>query len=163
MALIKCKECSSEISTKAEACPKCGAKVLRTTLFTKIVGTVFGFLVLSAVIGSSGNSSNQPPKTPDQIAAEKKADEQDTQRFIAARAAARAIKSALRDPDSLQFEAVRVSDNAKVICAEYRAKNGFGGTNRESIVFVNGSAHKDAATWNKNCAVAMSNYLYAVK
>jgi len=26
MALVKCKECGSEISDKAEACPKCGAK-----------------------------------------------------------------------------------------------------------------------------------------
>lgn len=27
MALIKCEECGNEISTKAEACPKCGAPV----------------------------------------------------------------------------------------------------------------------------------------
>lgn len=29
MALIKCKECGGEVSTKAKACPKCGAKVPR--------------------------------------------------------------------------------------------------------------------------------------
>lgn len=26
MTLLKCKECGNEISTKAESCPKCGAK-----------------------------------------------------------------------------------------------------------------------------------------
>jgi len=30
MALIKCKDCSNEISDSAEACPKCGAPVPRT-------------------------------------------------------------------------------------------------------------------------------------
>lgn len=30
MALIRCRECNSEISTEASACPKCGAKVPRT-------------------------------------------------------------------------------------------------------------------------------------
>ncbi|WP_412514572.1 MULTISPECIES: zinc-ribbon domain-containing protein [Shewanella] len=26
MALVKCKECGEEVSTKAKTCPKCGAK-----------------------------------------------------------------------------------------------------------------------------------------
>lgn len=30
MALMSCKECGTEISTKARACPKCGAKVPHT-------------------------------------------------------------------------------------------------------------------------------------
>ncbi len=30
MALIACKDCGTEVSTSANACPKCGAKVPRT-------------------------------------------------------------------------------------------------------------------------------------
>ena len=35
LSLVKCKECGTEISKKAAACPKCGAK--RTTRLTKLV------------------------------------------------------------------------------------------------------------------------------
>jgi hypothetical protein len=42
MALIQCKECKSEISDAAAACPKCGAKPTKKTSFlTWIVGAVF--------------------------------------------------------------------------------------------------------------------------
>lgn len=42
MALTKCKECNSEISTKADQCPKCGAKQKRWG---------FGRVILWGVIG----------------------------------------------------------------------------------------------------------------
>ena len=34
MALVKCKECKTEISNKADACPNCGAKPPKKTSFT---------------------------------------------------------------------------------------------------------------------------------
>ena len=49
MALTKCKECGHEISKSATACPSCGAKNRRTSLFTKIVAVFFGFVVLSII------------------------------------------------------------------------------------------------------------------
>lgn len=67
MAMTKCKECGNEISTKADACPKCGAKQVRTSGCAKvalvfIVGTVF-----LAVIGPCGRDtttrSQLPPST----------------------------------------------------------------------------------------------------
>lgn len=49
MALVKCKECGSDVSTKAKTCPKCGAKApKKTSLFTWIVT---GF-VAAAIIGT---------------------------------------------------------------------------------------------------------------
>ncbi len=50
MALIKCKECGTEVSSKAENCPKCGAKVANKTG----CGTVLGIMLLLMlfVIGS---------------------------------------------------------------------------------------------------------------
>ena len=44
MALVKCKECGSEISNKAAACPKCGAKVRRTS------GCAWLFLILLGLL-----------------------------------------------------------------------------------------------------------------
>lgn len=37
MALIKCKECGEEISSKAEKCPKCGIKIRKTSTITWVV------------------------------------------------------------------------------------------------------------------------------
>jgi hypothetical protein len=46
MALTKCKECNTEISTKADRCPKCGAKQKRWTIGRIIV---WGFIGLLAI------------------------------------------------------------------------------------------------------------------
>lgn len=46
MALVKCKECGAEVSTKANACPKCGAKApKKTSLFTWLVLIFIIFIV----------------------------------------------------------------------------------------------------------------------
>jgi hypothetical protein len=56
MALVKCKECGEEVSTKAKTCPKCGAKAPRkTSLFTWLVLFFIVFIVYAA---------NQSPTTP---------------------------------------------------------------------------------------------------
>ena len=50
MALTKCKECGTEISTKAEQCPKCGAKAKKkTSLFAWICAVVFGFWMIGYI------------------------------------------------------------------------------------------------------------------
>lgn len=54
MAFIKCGECRKKISDKAQACPQCGAPVVKgaappkkkTGLVTWIVATLFGFWVI---------------------------------------------------------------------------------------------------------------------
>lgn len=46
MALVKCPECASEVSTAAAACPKCGASRIpkkKTSAFTWIVTIIAGF------------------------------------------------------------------------------------------------------------------------
>lgn len=69
MALIKCKECGNEVSTKAEACPKCGAKVPTDKVGC---GTVFGVVILTVIIlsvfssafdSSSDHAANAEPAT----------------------------------------------------------------------------------------------------
>lgn len=54
MALIKCKECGHEISKSAKSCPNCGAKIVRTSGFTKLVA----FFIALSVIGYIASNSN---------------------------------------------------------------------------------------------------------
>ena len=52
MALNKCKECGNEVSTKAEACPKCGAIQKKKTSCLGCLGAVILILITLGVIGS---------------------------------------------------------------------------------------------------------------
>ena len=48
MALVKCKECNEEISSKAKVCPKCGVKPpKKTSLFTWLVLIIIVFVIYS--------------------------------------------------------------------------------------------------------------------
>ncbi|MER1941091.1 hypothetical protein ABS755_10340 [Castellaniella sp. FW104-16D08] len=62
-----------------------------------------------------------------------------------------AIKQSLRDPDSLQWEWKAVNLDNGALCYLYRAKNGFGGYNREGTVIVDGKSYTSNAQWNKYC------------
>ncbi|MFH1020897.1 MAG: hypothetical protein V1782_09870 [Pseudomonadota bacterium] len=55
MALVKCKECDEEISSKATKCPKCGIEIKKTSTFTWIVCAILLFWFIGK-IGSFGNS-----------------------------------------------------------------------------------------------------------
>jgi hypothetical protein len=58
MALKKCKECGNEVSSKADACPKCGAK-----LKPKSIGCG-GLLLVLIVIGIIGSLFSTTMKDP---------------------------------------------------------------------------------------------------
>ena len=64
MAMMKCKECGNEISTKAEACPKCGAKNTKSSgCATTIIG-LLGLMVFLSLLGRcSNNDSNYSPSS----------------------------------------------------------------------------------------------------
>lgn len=165
MALVKCKECGSEVSSKAEACPKCGARVARKPMGC---GSLIGVIILGAIIISAFSSifssskdtkstaaAVPPPETPEQAATRKQKDAA-VQR---ATAGAVALKKAMRDPDGFKLESALVIDGSGAVCYDYRAKNGFGGTNVGHAVFSgDGKTFKtsemDGFTrlWNKECA-----------
>ena len=65
------------------------------------------------------------------------------------------IKRSLRNPDSVVWENVWANDDGSVVCVEYRAQNGFGGMNRESIATIHGRITEDGNMWNKNCLKSM--------
>ena len=62
MALTKCKECGHEISKSAASCPNCGAKIRRTSLFTKIVAVFFGLVAISMIVGHQSGDKAQTKK-----------------------------------------------------------------------------------------------------
>lgn len=65
MALIKCKECSKQISSKAKSCPHCGAltpkktSVLTWILFV-FIGLPFGYTVFVATSVKNEQAKQQP-------------------------------------------------------------------------------------------------------
>lgn len=88
MALIKCAECGGEVSSKAAACPKCGAKPpAKTSLVTWIIGGIFLVFVyqctqlsgfadrpdtsapsrVSSPASSAGATSSPTPIAPDKV------------------------------------------------------------------------------------------------
>jgi hypothetical protein len=60
MSLINCKECGREVSSKADQCPGCGARLKKKTGCLKLLGYGFATLFVLAVIGSIGNRNKTP-------------------------------------------------------------------------------------------------------
>lgn len=159
MALIKCHECRNDVSTEAKSCPKCGAKVRRpTSPLTYIFLVLFG-LSLFYIFGATRPDVPPAPPTPEQLAESAKKET----RFQKTRIVAQAIKSSLRDPASLQWDSIGVTDDASVMCFVYRAKNGFNAMTQEFVVHANGKTSQTPAAWNKYCANKTSIDLLSVR
>lgn len=159
MAMTSCKECGAKISDNAVNCPSCGFKPRRTSRVTMALAILLvgGFLI--TVFG--GRTSL--PSEPAVVQAPDPEKEAASKRYGAAMAAAASLKRAARDPDSLQFESFRVSDDSSVICTAYRARNGFGGMNKAIAVFVNGTGGDDPTRWNKHCTKPLNDMLPLVQ
>jgi hypothetical protein len=117
---------------------------------------MFG-LGLIGEIGAGLSGTNPTAQT------ESTQDKQKTHRDYQAYLAAKALKASLRNPDSLSFEEILANDDGSVICATYRAQNGFGGMNIEHIVFKDGEPSQSHASWHTNCAHKMLNDVTAVR
>jgi hypothetical protein len=165
MALIKCRECGKEISSKAQACPNCGAAARKG--FGCVGSTLIiiaGVFVIGAIVsGIVGKEPPTPtaPKAKEQLAAEKAKADREQARGAKAVAAGVVVKSSLRDPESVVWESIRANDDASIICIEYRARNGFGGMNRGFVVFVKDRPSQEPSAWNKNCTQPLGGVAYA--
>ena len=139
MALTKCKECGNEISTKAEACPKCGAKRPKATSgFTWIMGGLVGLMVYSCIavshkaneardnmaaaeaVSAQANAARIAKLTPEQRAAEEKRQAEAAEKkaiedakTTVAYACRELVTKQLKDPDSAKWESPWYTD-AKV-------------------------------------------------
>ncbi|QDG36556.1 zinc ribbon domain-containing protein [Alteromonas mediterranea] len=160
MSLVKCKECGNKVSTKASACPNCGANPpKKTSLFTKIVAVlivVTAFMMFNIESNLTPEERQQRQELAKQREAERKAEEAaEAQREAkeqaeekrkgfhclsswdgSHRGVVKYVESILRDPDSFEHVETRitpVNDNVHYLTMTYRAKNGFGGVNVESV------------------------------
>lgn len=152
MAVTACRECGGQVSDRAAACPHCGAKPRKKT--SPVAWVIVGLFVLAAVkIGTSGDSPAPPPAQASSASATK-VDK------AASRAATWAVRlrDASRKPESFRLDHATVIDGTEAVCYEYRAENGFGGTNREKAVLDSntgefkrsGNAGFDAL-WDREC------------
>lgn len=57
MALVKCKECGEQVSTKAKTCPKCGAKAPKKTSFFTWLVLIFIIIVVYTACQDSSPTS----------------------------------------------------------------------------------------------------------
>lgn len=155
MALVKCRECGGEVSTEARACPKCGARIKRALNWPAITLAA----AVGVTIGALALFLEGPPQTPDEAAARSA----EAARRAAAEGVVRGLRDLVRDPDSMVVEQALVSEAGDVVCVRYRARNGFGGMNRELAVLTPDGAGTDAAAWSRHCTGAMHDELRSVR
>lgn len=166
MSLSKCDQCGLQVSTEAKACPSCGAPPPKgiSPWRVLLIGTFcLGVYSCSSGIPDAHKGSDVLPPTAEQIETDKRADASDAARFGLAIDTAKAVRSVMRDPDSLRFDTMLVNRDATISCARYRAKNGFGGMNQEGAVVVNSSLQKATkANWSRYCEAGMVDLMAAV-
>jgi hypothetical protein len=164
--LIKCQECGREVSDSAASCPGCGSPIKRadatgrgasgnSTSAGCLAGCATLIVIIAILVSLSqcsqfGGSSEAP--NPAASSTPSKAEAADTFRTKMGAIAVASLKNALRDPDSLVVESVLVSDDGKYSCLTYRAKNGFGGMNRDTVVFTVAGGDESSRGWNRHCA-----------
>jgi hypothetical protein len=99
-------------------------------------------------------------KVKQEVAKIKEADIKE-KRFRVAVALLKSVKSSLRDPESFAVEYVGVNEDATVACVEYRAKNGFGGMNKELAVYAKNNISQTPESWNKHCTTNLYDMKHA--
>lgn len=87
-------------------------------------------------------------------------DAQEAARFNATASAVGRVRDLMRDPDSLVFERITTTRDAKVICIAYRSRNGFGGMEREGIAFLDGRLVRNSEIYAKPCKDAVLDMTY---
>lgn len=127
MALIKCKDCGKQVSSKADKCPHCGVKI-KTGIgwFGAIMIWVGIFLVYG--LFQTGNE-NQAPKTEAELRKDKietAFSPWDGSHYQLERQ----IKEAMNDPKSYEHDKTTYSDHGDylIINTTFYGKNAFGGT-----------------------------------
>lgn len=155
MSLTECKECSQQISDKAEACPHCGAKVDRSSIGC---GGVIILVVFFGMIYGWMSSGSGPSDTPQAHIDHAATTKQDAAVSRAA-AGAKLLKKSMRDPDSFKLDSALVINGTGAVCYEYHARNGFGGVNAgqaalsgDSKQFLTSEQAGFSALWNRVCA-----------
>jgi hypothetical protein len=146
MALRRCKECGKEMSTRAAACPHCGAKPRRTSFGTWLVLVVIGLGVISWYSASQRIEENAAQRAQDgaaraaklspadkaaedrRLAAAKAAEQREREEGTMAYACKEWVRKSLHDPGSAEFEQPFAFERAAKfnrVQVKVRARNAF--------------------------------------
>lgn len=145
MAARHCHACGCPLQAGIRKCISCNAparvSARSATLLVALLITLVAALVVAA---------RQEPAQPLQPPASS-GPNLERLRFANSVAVAESIKEQLRDPDSVQWERILANDDASTICVRYRARNGFGGVNRERLVVHKNAVSQDSRGWDMHC------------
>ena len=151
MAMTKCRECETVVSTEAKTCPKCGISKpgrhpSKFGTYLWAASVVVLVMLLAVDLGKDG-----PGPSPRRSSGELQAAER-------AIGAARALRRSMRNPDSFSVISARAI-GSDLVCFRYRAQNGFGGMNVEEAAVwgempIAGPAF--TAEWQDKCRGAGS-------
>lgn len=154
MALKPCRECGTQVSTTAKACPSCGAKVRRFGLFG-ILGIGMASMFSIGLVVNAFQERNAPPQTADQKIEAKS--------YELIERGKEAIRQRMKDPDSAKFRAVYFHlgrEGVPVTCGEVNAKNAFGGmagfqrfisAGRQDLTFLERDVKDFDVAWRRFC------------
>ncbi len=161
MAMVKCPECKSEISSQATACPRCGAP-RKSAPKTYGCGTVvlIGFVGLVAFSVWMSNAAKRGDSRPAPV---KEAPTAENMAATAINVAKHEIRSTLKDASSAEFRdlrAVKTPAGGLIVCGEVNSKNSFGAMagfsrfiyNTTIIVHETADPKGFAGAWNGSCA-----------
>ncbi len=135
MAMTKCKECGAALSTKAAACPQCGAKIKRTSVMTWLVTGFLGLVVVStlpAILNGreaadkrqAEQAAAEAAKSPEQRKAEAEQKAKREAEFQRVVAVAKGVKAGMKNPASFELvDGLYMADGT--VCLTYRGTNSF--------------------------------------
>jgi hypothetical protein len=144
--------CGNQVASNARFCPRCGKRF--THRLVKLLSWFFGIIITVGIVLAVVNRSTKTGLT---SPAEQEKRAKDERQFQLAVGAAKQLKNAMRNPDSFKLSNVLFMDDGAV-CFEYRAQNGFGGTNvRRAVLSPKGiikTNEMDSGTqlWKQECA-----------
>ncbi|WP_227553459.1 zinc ribbon domain-containing protein [Acinetobacter baumannii] len=164
MALKPCKECGAPVSDKANACPKCGAKVKKMGLLLKIILWFFAITIVMGVI-SNLTKDNKGTVNDKESSASSAVNEDENKAAGLSFIIQDRIKNSAKDPSSVQFRNEQYhhdKDYGAIACGEFNGKNSFGAyggfkgyvaVEKDEKLYIEDSVNaKDfPKKWNKFC------------
>jgi ssDNA-binding Zn-finger/Zn-ribbon topoisomerase 1 len=161
MAMVKCTECSAEVSSQAKACPQCGGPIKKK--HSRLQWLFLGVAtvgIVSAMLASQNASDEKAAeaasiealKTPEQRATEQAQKVKKEAEFQRAVAGASALKRGAKNPESFKLDNAFITQ-AGAMCFSFFGTNSFNATVPGYAVEVAGKLRSDdPASWNKHCA-----------